>query len=49
MPIEGLCMSHADYYFKQRKCIDLTYPDVKLMVAFEGRRNSTIFVPPELV
>lgn len=48
MPIEGLNMSHADY-FKQRKGIDLTYPDIKLMVAVEGRRNSTIFVPPELV
>jgi hypothetical protein len=48
MPVEGLGMSHADY-FKKRKGIDLTYPDVKLMVAVEGRRKSTIFVPPELV
>jgi hypothetical protein len=48
MPIEGLNMSHADY-FKQRKGIDLTYPDVKLMVAIEGRRKSTVFLPPELV
>jgi aubergine-like protein len=48
MPVGGLGMSHADY-FKQRKGIDLTYPDVKVMVAVEGRRKSTIYVPPELV
>jgi hypothetical protein len=48
LPIEGLGISHADY-FSQRKGIDLTYPDVRLMVAVEGRRKSTIFIPPELV
>ena len=48
LPIEGLGISHADY-FKERKGIDLTYPDVRLMAAVEGRRKSTIFIPPELV
>jgi len=48
LPIEGLGMSHADY-FNKRKGLDLQYPDVKLMVAVEGRRDSTIFIPPELV
>lgn len=48
LPIEGLGMSHADYFVK-RKGLDIQYPNVKLMVAVEGRRDSTIFIPPELV
>ena len=48
LPVEGLNMSHADY-FKKRKGLDLQYADVKMMIAVEGRNDSTIFIPPELV
>jgi hypothetical protein len=48
MPVEGLGMSHAEY-FKQRKNIILKYPNAKPMIAVLGRRNQTIFLPAELV
>ena len=48
MPVQGLGMSHAEY-FKNRKGIELKYPDAKPMIAVLGRRNHTIFLPPELV
>ena len=48
LPIQGLNMSHAEY-FQKRKGIDLRYPDAKPMIAVLGRRNQTIFLPPELV
>ena len=46
--IEGLNISHADY-FQKRKGIDLKYPDAMPMIAVLGRRNQTIFLPAELV
>jgi hypothetical protein len=48
MPVDGLNMSHADY-FKQRKDIVLKYPNARPMIAVLGRRNQIIFLPPELV
>jgi hypothetical protein len=48
MPIEGLGISHADY-FSKRKGIELKYPDAKPMIAVLGRRNQTIYLPAELV
>lgn len=48
MPVDGLGMSHADY-FKQRKNINLNYPNAVPMIAVLGRRNQTIYLPPELV
>lgn len=48
MPIGGLDISHAEYFTK-RKGLPLKYGNVKIMVAVEGRRDSTIFIPPELV
>jgi len=47
-PVEGLGMSHADY-FKNKKKINLSYPNTPPMVAVLGRSNSTIYLPPELV
>jgi hypothetical protein len=41
-------MSHLDY-FTNRKNIRLEYPDEMPMVAVMGRRNETIYLPPELV
>jgi len=48
MPVEGLGISHADYFAK-RKNIELKYPDARPMIAVLGRRNQIIFLPPELV
>jgi hypothetical protein len=48
MPVEGLGMSHAEY-FKQRKNVVLKYPNAKPMIAVLGRRNETIYLPAELV
>lgn len=48
MPVEGLGMSHAEY-FSKRKGVELKYPDAKPMIAVLGRRNQTIFLPAELV
>lgn len=48
MPVQGLGMSHAEY-FEKRKGIPLKYPTATPMVAVMGRRNQTIFLPPELV
>jgi hypothetical protein len=48
MPVEGLGMSHAEY-FSKRKNIALKHPDAKPMIAVLGRRNQTIFLPAELV
>jgi len=46
--VEGLGISHAEYFVK-RKNIQLKYPDARPMIAVLGRRNQTIFLPPELV
>jgi len=46
--VEGLGISHAEYFAK-RKDIKLKYPDARPMIAVLGRRNQTIFLPPELV
>lgn len=48
LPVEGLGMTHAEY-FASRKNITLKYPNAKPMIAVLGRRNQTIFLPPELV
>jgi hypothetical protein len=48
LPIEGLGISHADYFLK-RKNIALKYPDARPMIAVLGRRNQTIYLPAELV
>jgi len=48
MPVQGLGMSHAEY-FERRKDIKLKYPHATPMIAVLGRRNNTIFLPPELV
>jgi len=46
--VDGLGISHAEY-FARRKSIELKYPDARPMIAVLGRRNQTIFLPPELV
>jgi hypothetical protein len=48
MPVEGLGMSHADYFAK-RKNIKLKHPKFKPMIAVLGRRNQTVYLPAELV
>ena len=48
MPVEGLGMSHAEY-FERRKGIKLKHPNATPMIAVLGRRNQTIYLPPELV
>lgn len=48
LQVEGLGISHAEYFLK-RKNIQLKYPDAKPMIAVLGRRNQTIYLPPELV
>jgi hypothetical protein len=48
LPIESLGISHAEY-FEQRKGVVLKYPNAVPMIAVLGRRNETIFLPPELV
>lgn len=48
MPVDGLGMSHAEY-FEKRKDIQLNHPHAAPMIAVLGRRNNTIHLPPELV
>ncbi|KAG7355808.1 Piwi domain containing protein [Nitzschia inconspicua] len=48
MPVQGLRMSHAEYFAK-RKGITLKYPKFRPMIAVLGRRNQTIHLPAELV
>jgi len=48
MPVEGLGMSHAEY-FEKNKGIKLEFPNVRPVIAVLGRRNSTIYLPAELV
>jgi hypothetical protein len=48
MPVEGLGMSHAEY-FEKRKGMKLKYPHATPMIAVLGRRNNIIHLPPELV
>lgn len=48
MPVEGLGMSHAEY-FEKRKNIKLKYPKFRPMIAVLGRHNQNIFLPAELV
>ena len=48
LPVEGLGMSHAEY-FERRKGIKLVHPNARPMIAVLGRRNQTIYLPPELV
>lgn len=48
LPVEGLGMTHAQY-FETRKNIKLKYPEARPMIAVLGRRNQTIYLPPELV
>lgn len=48
LPVEGLGMSHAEY-FQNRKGVTLKYPNAKPMIAVLGRRDSTIYLPAELV
>jgi len=48
LPVEGLGMTHAQY-FETRKNIKLKYPEARPMIAVLGRRNQTIYMPPELV
>ena len=48
MPVEGLNMSHAEY-FEKKKGITLEYPNVVPLLQVYGRNKSTIFFPAELV
>jgi hypothetical protein len=48
MPVQGLGMSHAEYFAK-RKNVKLQFPDFRPMVAVLGRRNQTVFFPAEIV
>jgi hypothetical protein len=48
MPVEGLGMSHSEY-FEKRKGIKLKFPHATPMIAVLGRRNNIIHLPPELV
>ena len=53
LPVEGLLIngkpcSHAQY-FKERKNINLQYPNAKPMVICLGRRKEKIFLPAELI
>lgn len=47
LPIPDKKISHLEY-FKQ-KGVTLQFPDARPMLAVEGRRNQTIYLPPELV
>merc|ERR1712194_93052 len=53
MPVEGLGMSHAEYFKKKKNYegqpIKLLYPNAKPLVAVLGRQNKTIYLPAELV
>lgn len=48
MPVEGLGMSHAEY-FETKKKIPLKYPNAKPLVALLGRNQKTIYLPAELI
>ena len=48
LPVEGLNMSHADYFEKKKK-IKLKYPNATPIISVLGRNNSTIHLPAELV
>lgn len=48
LPVQGTGMSHAQY-FKERKGIDLKYPNAAPIVVVLGRNNKPIFLPAELV
>eukprot|EP00978_Attheya_sp_CCMP212_P002166 scaffold4463_cov51-Attheya_sp.AAC.9 len=48
LPIEGLNMSHAEY-FEKRKNIKLKYPNAKPIIGVMGRNKSTIYLPAEVV
>eukprot|EP00980_Cylindrotheca_fusiformis_P011868 scaffold2818_cov59-Cylindrotheca_fusiformis.AAC.3 len=47
LPVEGLGVYHSEYF--KGKGVPLKYPHAKPMVAVLGRRNRTIYFPPELV
>lgn len=46
--VDGIGISHTAY-FRERKDTMLKYPGCVPMVAVLGRRNQTIFLPPELI
>lgn len=46
--VKGLGISHAEYFAKRKK-IELQHPGASPMVAVLGRRNQTIYLPPELI
>jgi hypothetical protein len=48
LPISGLGISHAEY-FKERKGIELKYPDTKPIIVVLGRNDKKIYLPAELV
>lgn len=48
MPVQGLGMSHAEYFAK-RKNVKLKFPNFRPLIAVLGRRNQTIYLPAELV
>jgi hypothetical protein len=48
LPVEGLGMSHAEYYEK-RKQHKLQFPNAKPMVAVLGRRKAIIHLPAEII
>jgi hypothetical protein len=48
MPVQGLNMTHAEY-FEKRKNIKLKYPNFRPLIAVLGRRNQTVYFPAELV
>jgi aubergine-like protein len=48
LPVQGTGMSHAEY-FKERKGIDLRYPNTAPIIVVLGRNNRKIFLPAELV
>ena len=47
LPVASKGISHAEYF--AQKGIKLDFPDAKPMIAVEGRRKQTIYLPPELV
>ena len=48
LPVENTGMNHAEY-FKERKGIELKYPNVCPIIVVLGRNNKRIFLPAELV
>lgn len=46
--VDGLNISHADYFCKRNK-ISLKHPNASPMVVVNGRNNSRIYLPAELV